>query len=136
MHQQHSACLCVVCKSLSRVWLFCDPMDCSLPDFSVHGILQARILQWVPIPFPQTPAWWGAKPCSWVIMWKTKEKFHVPCKTPYNENMSKKSQRRSLNSRSPLLPLQSWPTSGLKFRKTNSFFRKGSTQNTWFWWEA
>ena len=25
----------------------CDPMDHSLPDFSVHGILQARILEWV-----------------------------------------------------------------------------------------
>ena len=29
----------------------CDPMDCSPPGASVHGILQARILQWVPIPF-------------------------------------------------------------------------------------
>ena len=29
-----------------------DPMDCSLPDSSVHGILQARILEWVAIPFP------------------------------------------------------------------------------------
>ena len=28
-----------------------DPMDCSLPGSSVHGILQARILQWVAIPF-------------------------------------------------------------------------------------
>ena len=25
----------------------CNPIDCSLPDFSVHGILQARILEWV-----------------------------------------------------------------------------------------
>ena len=29
-------------------------MDCSLPDFSVHGILQTRILEWVPCPPP-----WG-----------------------------------------------------------------------------
>ena len=28
----------------------CDPMDCSPPGSSVHGILQARILEWVPIP--------------------------------------------------------------------------------------
>ena len=28
-----------------------DLMDCSLPDSSVHGILQARILEWVAIPF-------------------------------------------------------------------------------------
>ena len=29
----------------------CDPMDCSLPGSSVHGIFQARILEWVAIPF-------------------------------------------------------------------------------------
>ena len=29
----------------------CDPMDCSLPDSSVQGILQARILEWVAISF-------------------------------------------------------------------------------------
>ena len=29
----------------------CDPMDCSLPGFCVHGILQARILEWVSSPF-------------------------------------------------------------------------------------
>ena len=29
---------------------FCDPMDCSPPGFSVHGILQARILEWVAMP--------------------------------------------------------------------------------------
>ena len=27
----------------------CDPLDCSLPGSSVHGILQARILEWVAI---------------------------------------------------------------------------------------
>ena len=32
-------------KLLSRVWL-CDPMD-----YTVHGILQARILEWVAFPF-------------------------------------------------------------------------------------
>ena len=30
---------------------FCDPMDCSLPGSFVHGILQARILEWVAIAF-------------------------------------------------------------------------------------
>ena len=29
----------------------CDPMDCSLPSFCVHEISQARILEWVAIPF-------------------------------------------------------------------------------------
>ena len=27
----------------------CDPMDCSLPGSSVHGIFQARVLEWVAI---------------------------------------------------------------------------------------
>ena len=43
--------LIVVVQSLSCVQLFCDPMDCSLPGSSVHGILQVRILEWVAIPF-------------------------------------------------------------------------------------
>ena len=29
----------------------CDTMDCSLPGSSLHGILQARILEWVAISF-------------------------------------------------------------------------------------
>ena len=29
----------------------CDPMNCNPPGFSVHGILQARILEWIAIPF-------------------------------------------------------------------------------------
>ena len=37
-------------SSLNGVRLFCDPMDYSLPGSSVHGILQARILDWVAIP--------------------------------------------------------------------------------------
>ena len=28
-----------------------DPVDCSLPGFSVHGIFQARVLEWVAIAF-------------------------------------------------------------------------------------
>ena len=32
---------------LSRVQLFCDPVNCSLLDSSVHGVFQARVLEWV-----------------------------------------------------------------------------------------
>ena len=31
----------------------CNPMDCSLPGSSIHGIFQARILEWVAISFPR-----------------------------------------------------------------------------------
>ena len=35
----------------------CDPMDCSLPDSSIHGIFQARILEWVAISFSRRSSW-------------------------------------------------------------------------------
>ena len=39
---------CSVPKSCPTL---CDPMDCSQPGFSVHGSLQARILEWVAFSF-------------------------------------------------------------------------------------
>ena len=41
------ACVGVHAKSLQSCLIPCNPMDCSLPGSSVHGILQARILEWV-----------------------------------------------------------------------------------------
>ena len=35
----------------------CNPMDCSLPGLSVHGILQARMLEWVAISFSRRSFW-------------------------------------------------------------------------------
>ena len=35
----------------------CDPMDCSLPGSSVHGIFQARVLEWVAISFSRGSSW-------------------------------------------------------------------------------
>ena len=35
----------------------CEPMDCSPPGSSVHGILQARLLEWAAIPFSQGTSW-------------------------------------------------------------------------------
>ena len=41
----------VVCaQSLQSCLTLCDPMDYSLPGSSVHGIIQARILEWVAVP--------------------------------------------------------------------------------------
>jgi len=37
-------------KSLQSCLTLCDPRDCSPPGFSVHMILQARILEWVALP--------------------------------------------------------------------------------------
>ena len=53
----HFLLQCMKVKSESEVAQSCptlsDPMDCSLPDFSVHGIFQARVLEWGAIAFSQ-----------------------------------------------------------------------------------
>ena len=41
-------CCCLVAKSSP---ILCDPMDCNLSGSSVHGISQARVLEWVVISF-------------------------------------------------------------------------------------
>ena len=53
----HHVCVLVTqsCPTL------CDPMDCSLPGSSVHGILQARILEWVATPFSRESSRQGAQ---------------------------------------------------------------------------
>ena len=43
-------CYCLVAKSCQTL---CNPMNCSLPGFSIHGILQARILEWIVISTPR-----------------------------------------------------------------------------------
>ena len=43
-----NASLCLVTQLCLTL---CDSMDCGLPGSSVHGILQARILEWVAISF-------------------------------------------------------------------------------------
>ena len=65
----------VSCSVMSN---FLRPMDCSPPGSSVHGILQARILEWAAIPFSRGSSL-GIKPgfsCiagRFFIIWTTKE---------------------------------------------------------------
>ena len=50
-----------VCCHFSRVWLW-DSMDCSPPGSSVHGILQARILEWIAMPSSRESFHQGSNP--------------------------------------------------------------------------
>ena len=50
-HVQRSLILSLCAYMLSCVWHFWDPIDCSPPGSSVHGIFQARILKWVAISY-------------------------------------------------------------------------------------
>ena len=43
----------------------CDPMDCSLPGSSVHGIFQARVLEWVATAFSEPSVWVSEKNNHW-----------------------------------------------------------------------
>ena len=43
--------LLLLLSHFSCVQLCVDPMDCSLPGSSIHGIFQARVLEWVAIAF-------------------------------------------------------------------------------------
>ena len=47
-------CSCSVAKSCPT---HCDPLGCSLPGSSVHGISQAGILEWVAISFSRGSSW-------------------------------------------------------------------------------
>ena len=44
---------CCVLSRFSCVQILCDPIDCSPPGSSGHGILQARLLEWVAISTPR-----------------------------------------------------------------------------------
>ena len=63
-------------KLLSCVW---DPMDCRLPGSSVHGILLARIPEWVAVPFsrgssqPRDQTWVSCIAGRYFIIWATRE---------------------------------------------------------------
>ena len=62
----------------------CDPVDCSPPGFSVHGILQARILEWVAFSFSRR----SSQPRDWTQvsyiagirfnLWATREATDKP----------------------------------------------------------
>ena len=55
---RHFLLQCMKVKSESEVAQLCptvrDPMDCSLPGSSIHGIFQARVVEWVAIAFSAT----------------------------------------------------------------------------------
>ena len=57
----------------------CDPLDCSPPGSSVHGIFQTRILKWVVIPFsrrssrPRDWTWVFCAAGRFFIIWATRE---------------------------------------------------------------
>ena len=62
-HQSEQACECSVAQSCPPL---CEPMNCNLPDSSVRGIPQARILEWVDISFSTGSS-------------RSRDRIHVSC---------------------------------------------------------
>ena len=64
----HFLLQCMKVKNESEVAQSCptlrDPMDCSLPGSSIHGIFQARVLEWVAMDIKH-----GASPNAWGLRW-------------------------------------------------------------------
>ena len=62
----HFLLQCMKVKSESEVAQSCptlrDPMGCSLPGSSIHGVFQARVLEWGAIAFSSTTPWVRTKP--------------------------------------------------------------------------
>ena len=76
----HFLLQCMKVKSESEVAQSCptlsDPMDCSLPGSSVHGIFQARVLEWVAVAFSRNE-------CNCTLIWTF---FGIAFLWDWNEN--------------------------------------------------
>ena len=55
--------VCIRAKSLQLCLTLCNPMDCSPPGSSVHGILCARVLEWVALPPSRGSSWLRNQTC-------------------------------------------------------------------------
>ena len=72
-------CTCVCAQSCLTLW---GSMDCSPPGSSVHGILQARILEWVAISFSRDWTWVSHIEGRLFPAWSTRESLWTPSKLP------------------------------------------------------
>ena len=76
LQEESSIVVALVAQSYPTLW---HPMDCSPPGSSVHGILQARILEWVAIPFsrgssrPRDGTWVSCIAGRFFTVWTTRE---------------------------------------------------------------
>ena len=110
----------------------CDPMECSPPGFSVHGILQASIPQWVAIPFSKGSSWpWD---WTWVCLiagrsftiWDSRETFSGDILVIYTRSLpillftihKNFPSREAMFDNPGLLTVRSkWPKGWLSYRK-------------------
>ena len=86
----------------------CDPMNCRLPGSSVHGIFQARVLEWVAISFSRGSFWprdWTWVSCiagRFFTYWATREAIPIVktlnMEEIYNANINQKKSRLTISA--------------------------------------
>ena len=67
-----------------------DPMDCSLPGSSIHGIFQARVLEWGAIAFSDIVKFMTVCPCDCCALITCKISFLIRSSVVWNIMMSHK----------------------------------------------
>ena len=97
---------------------FCDPMDYSSPGSSVHGIVPARIQEWVAIPFSRgssRPRDWTLVSCMadrFFIIWVTREAPSAPLMSslfpPSPPHLGPRSHHQGLSLKTLLIPISGW----------------------------
>ena len=106
----HFLLQCVKVKSENEVAQSCptlrNPMDCSLPGSSVHGIFQARVLEWGAIAFSDSTSmtlqkmllacWFG------IIIWRQVGKDHM------NDTSCRSKHLLGVMCQTPYFSLQDW----------------------------
>ena len=110
-------CVCVLVTQLCPT--LCNRMDCSLPGSSVHGIIQARILELIAIPFSRGSSWprdWTQVSCTagiFFTVWTTRESeshsvlsdsvtpWTVACQAPLSMEFSRQEYWNRLPFPSP-----------------------------------
>ena len=97
---QKTWCAAAAAKSLQLCLTLCDPIDSSLPDSPVPGILQARTLQWVAIYFFNAWKWKvKVKSLSHVRLFATP--WTVACQAPLSVGFSRQEYWSGLPFPSP-----------------------------------
>ena len=111
----------------------CDPVDCSPPGSSIHGILQARILEWVAISFSRGSSW--PRDQTWVShiagrcfnLWATMEWHGVAAKEDRRRDATDNEKHVSQN-----MFLSCYFKGGFLQRKSWEFIINWSSLGSWF----
>ena len=132
----HFLLQCMKVKSESEVSQSCptlsDPMDCSLPGSSVHGIFQARLLEWGAIVFWKVRFRANQDSCNQASAESNPGRLSVrliPKGVTVRENLKISLQRRSERC----MPMDGTDGERKNFRKRNNTVQEMETHSWNFW---